>query len=494
MERLYLQLASALQAQGVGKGDRFVVALPNWRHVTAFVLALNYLGAVGVHLPITGGAHEFRGVLETSGAVGIVVPSEFNRRDYVSVITPLARSIDALNILVSVGEGQETPGWLTFDQLLATAPAERAAHDPSVSAADLTTLLFTSGSSGLPKGVMHDSNTIGAMNTGVAPIYGFGPDDVILMAAPLGFSAGFVHGLRLAIFLGATLVLQEAWNTARYLELLDSEKATFSMITPTLLRDLLEMPQLSERAPKLSLRVILCGGNFVGGDLLRQAQDKLPSVLTSVLWGMTEGIGTTCRPGTPPDRVAGSDGQPLLGTELKIIDDDGNDAPAGAKGDLVMRSPSLFLGYYKQKRLSEESLMPGGWFRTGDIALIDADGFVKITGRRKDIIIRGGANISPAQIDEALLSDPRIREVACIGVPDERLGERVCACVVPAAGAGELALEDLIEIADRAGLAKNKWPQRMVLLESLPMTASGKLRRPLLQASVIEQTERQKLT
>ena len=491
MQTLALKLAAALQQKGVKKGDRFVVALPNWHHVTAFVLALNYLGAVGVHLPITGGAHEFRGVVKTSDAVGIVAPAEFNNRDFIALINPLAKSIDSLEILVSVGNGGAAAGWLTFEQLLAPVRAEQAVRDPSMTASDLVSLLFTSGSSGTPKGVMHNSNTIGAMNTSVAPIYGLGPDEVILMAAPLGFSAGFVHGLRLAIFLGATLILQEAWNADRYLDLLDREKATFSMTTPTLLRDVLDRPQLAGLSDRLSLRFMLCGGNFVSSDLLRRAREKLPSALTTVLWGMTEGIGTACRPGTSIEQVTLTDGQPLPGTELKIVDDDGTDAAAGETGELLMRGPSLFLGYFKQPELDAESFLPGRWLRTGDLARIDADGFVKITGRKKDIIIRGGANISPAEIEEVLLGDPRIREIACVGIPDERLGERVCACVVPASEAGGLVIEDLTEIAQRQGLARNKWPQRMLLQDSLPMTASGKLRRPFLQASVIKRLAEQ---
>lgn len=494
MQTLAWRLAAALQAKGVKKGDRFVVALPNWHHVTAFVLALNYLGAVGVHLPITGGGHEFRGVVKTSDAIGIVVPAKFNRRNFIVMIEALAESLDSLEILVSIGAEHATPGWLTFEQLLACATAEQPVFDPSITASDLVSLLFTSGSSGVPKGVMHNSNTIGAMNTTVAPIYGLGPDDVILMAAPLGFSAGFVHGLRLAIFLGATLVLQEVWSAERYLELLDREKATFSLTTPTLLRDLLKRPKLEELATGLSLRVMLCGGNFVSAGLLREAHKKLPSTLTSSLWGMTEGIGTGCRPGTPFERISGSDGQPFLGTELKIVDDNGKEAAAGDEGELVMRSPSLFLGYFKRDQLNAESFLPGRWFRTGDLAVIDEEGFVKLTGRCKDIIIRGDVNISPAEIEKILLADERIRDVACVGIPDKRLGERVCACVVRENERDEMVLEDLVEFAEREGLAKNKWPQSLVLLDSLPMNSSGKLRRSVLRETVIKQMGWQKVT
>jgi len=490
LHALSLRLASALQTGGVRRGDRFVVALPNWHQVSAFVLALNYLGAIGVHLPITSGSHEFEGVLNTSGAVGIVVPEQFNQRDFIALIDPLARSIDAVALMVSVGEDHTTPGWLTFDQFLESAQNDVPGRDPSFTADDIATLLFTSGSSGVPKGVMHSSNSIGAMNTVVVPCYGLGPDDVILMAAPLGFSGGFVHGLRLAVFLGATLVLQEAWNAGRYLDLLHSEQATFSMITPTLLRDVLELPRLKEVSDSLSLRTIMCGGSFVSSDLLHQARQKLPGALTTVLWGMTEGIGTACRPDTPIERLTGTHGRPFPGTELKTIDSNGNGMETGREGELAMRTPSQFLGYFELPEIDEITFLPDDWVRTGDLAIIEADGYIRITGRKKDIIIRGSANISPLEIEEILLTDRKVRDIACVGIPDERLGERVCACVVQEPGipdAAPLELDDLVETARKNGLAKNKWPQRMVLMESLPVTSSGKLRRQALQALIIEQ-------
>jgi acyl-CoA synthetase (AMP-forming)/AMP-acid ligase II len=490
LHALSLRLASALQTGGVRKGDRFVVALPNWHQVSAFVLALNYLGAIGVHLPITSGSHEFEGVLTTSGAVGIVVPYQFNQREFVALIDPLARAMDAVALMVSVGEDHSTPGWLTFDQLLASAGNDVPVQEPSFTADDIATLLFTSGSSGVPKGVMHSSNSIGAMNAVVVPSFDLGPDDVILMAAPLGFSGGFVHGLRLAVFLGATLVLQEAWNAGRYLDLLHSEQATFSMITPTLLRDFLELPRLEELADSLSLSTIMCGGSFVSSNLLHQAREKLPGAMTTVLWGMTEGIGTACRPDTPVERLTGTHGQPFPGTELKTIDNNGNRTNTGQEGELVMRTPSQFLGYFNLPEIDEITFLSGGWLRTGDLAIIEADGYIRITGRKKDIIIRGSANISPLEIEEILIGDPKVHDIACVGIPDERLGERVCACVVLEPGVADapaLTLDDLVKTARISGLAKNKWPQRMVLMDTLPLTSSGKLRRQALQALVIEQ-------
>jgi acyl-CoA synthetase (AMP-forming)/AMP-acid ligase II len=247
------RLAAALQAKGIGRGDRFIIALPNWQHVTIFMLALGHLGAVSVHMPIAGREHEFSGVLTVTAAKGIVTAGEFRGFSYSDLIDSIAGNFP---------------------------------------------------SSGEPKGVMHSSNTLGAMNAGVAPIYDLGPDDVIFTAAPLGFSGGLVHGVRLALYLGSTVALLEAWDAERALKLMVREKATYTILIPTLLRDMLNSPAFPDYADKLSLRVTLCGGAYVTEDLLRLAREKLPSTLTTVIWGMTEGIGTGCRPDAPEEKLS----------------------------------------------------------------------------------------------------------------------------------------------------------------------------------------------
>ncbi len=482
------RLTGALQAEGIGPGDSFIVALPNWRHVSAFVLALGYIGAIGVHMPVTGRQHEFAAVFRISKAKGVVVPGTFRGHDFRAMIDGM---IEKPELLVAVGGDPETPDWLSFDELLSGPPPGSPDLDARPAPSDVTTVLFTSGSSGEPKGVMHSSNTIGAQNVTVAPIFGLGPDDVIFMGAPLGYSAGHAHGVRQAINLGATLVLQESWDGDRALEAMARHRATFTMTTPALLRDLLFSERLAALADALtSLRLIFCGGTYVPSELLRQAHEILPAALTTVIWGMAEGTGAACRPSTPRDRVLTTDGEPFLGTELRILRPNGDDAPAGEEGELVMRGPQLFLGYLNAPDgLNEEAFLSGGWFRTGDVARIGDDGFIKITGRSKELIIRGGENISPAEIEERLLCDPRIRQLAVVDTPDERLGERVCACVVPADGNADLTLADLAAIARRQGLAKHKWPERLELMDSLPLTAAGKIRRPALREYLQQRTE-----
>ena len=483
------RLAAALQANGIGRGDKFIIALPNWQHVTIFMLALGYLGAVSVHMPIAGREHEFGGVLKVSNAKGIVVAGEFRGFSFVELIDGIVDDFPSLTTRITVGSKQDDPGWTRYDRLLAEAPADAPQAGEPVTPSDLMFLLFTSGSSGEPKGVMHSSNTLGAMNAGVVPIYDLGPDDVIFTAAPLGFSGGLVHGVRLALFLGSTVVLLESWDADRALELLAREKAAYCILTPTMLRDLLDSPVFPKYAAQLALRVILCGGAYVPEDLLRLAREKLPATLTSVIWGMTEGIGSGCAPDTPKEKLVTTDGRPFLGTQLKVLREDDGEAPAGEEGALVMRGPQRFLGYFDRPDLDEEMFLEGGWFRTGDIAAIDEEGYLKITGRQKEIIIRGGANISVAEIEAKLVGDPRIEQLAIVDVPDERLGERLCACVVPKNADDKLTLDDITEIANSQGLAKYKWPEYLEIMDALPLSPAGKIKRPALKEFVLSRIE-----
>ncbi len=490
-----MKLAMALQQRNIGRGDKFIVALPNWYHVPVFALALNYLGAICVHMPTTGGAHEYSGVVKVSEAKGIVVPSSFGSNDFVGMIDEIASNQSNLELRIVVGEHPGNSNWSSYDDLISAAPSGDLDLSDRPSASDVTALLFTSGSSGDPKGVVHSSNSLTALNTTVYPIYQLGADEVIFMGAPLGFSAGLVHGLRLAVVLGCTLILQEAWNSRLALETMAREKATFSLSTPTLLHDMFQDPAFAEFGSKICLKVMLCGGMHVPSSLLQEARKRWPNTLTSVIWGMTEGIGTACRYDTPEEKIVGTDGRPFLGTELKIVRNDDEDAQADEQGNLVMRGPQLFLGYYNRPELHDEVFFTdkqsGLWFRTGDVGSIDEEGYLKISGRTKEMIIRGGANLSPTEIEDKLGADPRIQSLLIVGIPDERLGERVCACVIPTKGNEGFSMEDLIEIARKSGLSKAKWPERLEIIETIPTTSAGKIQRHMLQDQVRRKIERE---
>jgi len=350
---------------------------------------------------------------------------------------------------------------------------------------DVTFVVFTSGSTGEPKGVMHTSNTLAAINATYVKEYGVSSDDVIFMPAPLGLSVGLMHGVRLAVFTGATLVLQEQWDPGKAIELIARENATLTVVVPTMLQDIVTNPRLSDHENIPSLRLVWVGGSFVSPSLVQNAHNNLPHTLISPGWGMSEGIGTCCSHDTPLSKLLTTDGRPFPGTELKIVSPMGDELPFGEDGELAMRGPQLFVGYLDRPDLNDAAFLSDGFLRTGDLAHMDSDGYIKMTGRVKDLIIRGGLNISPVEVEEILTKDPRISNIALAGMPDERLGERICAFVVLKPGE-ILSLTDLAARAEESGLAKQKWPERLEILPELPMTPTGKVQRYALKQLISE--------
>jgi len=480
-------LTLALLDLGVSRGDFFIIQLPNWWLFTAFHLALTYLGAITVNVPTTYRHHELRFIARATRAAGIVIPAEFRGIDFTRVIADLRPELPNLQTVIVIGD-RAAEGMVPYSAATARGAERRGrgglSHLPKAWADEVTAVSFTSGTTGEPKGVMHTSNTLAAINVSVARAYHLGPDDVIFMPAPLGHSIGLMHGVRLALILGATLVLQEQWEPGLAIEMMSRERASFTAAAPPFLHDLVHHP-LAVRG-LASLRVFLCGGAFVSEPLLRAAHAAWPSTLTTALWGMTEGIGTACRAGSPLVKRFTTDGRPFPGTEVRIAAPDGTAAPAGEEGELLMRGPQLFVGYFQRPDLNAAAFLPDGFFRTGDLACMDGDGHVSITGRIKELIVRGGVNISPVEVERALARDPRIERIAIVGIPDERLGERICAFVVPRAGAA-LTLRELVAVAERQGLSKQKWPERLEQVPELPTTPSGKILRNVLRARVSDQ-------
>ena len=241
--------------------------------------------------------------------------------------------------------------------------------------------------------------------------------------------------------------------------------------------DLVYHRQLERYANLPSLRLFLCGGASIPEQLMRDARTALPHTFVSPLWGMTECGGvTTCPFDAHEEKLYTTDGLPCSNMELKVADQNGEPVPPGVDGELMVRGAMVTRGYFRQPELTREHYLADGFFRTSDQARMDEDGYIKITGRLKDLIIRGGVNISPVEIENVLFSHPKVTNVAVVGMPDLRLGERTCAFVV-LAGGESLGIEEVQRWMDEAGVAKPKWPERVEVVDALPMTSSGKIQR-----------------
>jgi cyclohexanecarboxylate-CoA ligase len=320
--------------------------------------------------------------------------------------------------------------------------------------------------------------TVGALNLGFAERFTLGPGTPIFMGSPVGHSVGSMHGGRLALYVGAPLVLQESWDPEQALALIAQHHCAFTAAATPFLKDLVDAP-FNGPEPKLAtLSTFLCGGAPVPPGLIEQAATEIPHTFVTVLWGMTEGGVTTCLPTDSAATRASSAGVPLPGLELQTLAPDGAVLGPDEQGELAMRGPGVFFGYLGQDELYRSSLAAGGFFRTGDLARIDAAGHLRLTGRLKDMIVRGGVNISPVPIEDALATHPGVRRVAVIGLPDDRLGERICAAVV---AVGEPpGLEQLIEWAREQGLPRRLWPEAVRVVDEMPTTAAGKIRKNVL--------------
>ncbi|MDX1513091.1 MAG: AMP-binding protein [Gammaproteobacteria bacterium] len=486
------RLAFGLRELGFGPGDVVILQLPNWSPFLIFHLALTAIGAVTGNIPFVYRAREVGSILRLTGARGLVVPSQFRGYDFRAMGQSLHAEFSGLSHVFLVGgqASDEGDGVISYEALMRRS-AESRGHRRDLAALtpapdDMTAFGFTSGTTGDLKGAVFDTNVLNAVNKGLVDRYGLGEDDRIFGCSPLGHAVGFTHALRMTLTIGGSIVLLEHWEPGSALAAIHRERCTFMAAATPFLMDMVYHPALAQHDNLPSLRLFLCGGTSVPERVMKDARKNLPHTFTSPLWGMTECGGVTCCPfDAPPEKIFKTDGLPCGSMELKIVDPDMNRVPPGIDGELMVRGPMVARGYFRQPELTVEYFQADGFFRTGDQARMDDDGYIKITGRIKDLIIRGGVNISPVEIENVLFSHPKIANVAVVGAPDPRLGERACAFVVLKEETS-FGLEEVQRWMEKSGVAKPKWPERVEVVKSLPATASGKIQKFRLREIVAE--------
>ncbi|MFW3615823.1 AMP-binding protein [Billgrantia antri] len=470
------RMAAGLAGLGVAKGDVVSCQLPNWWQMTALHLACIRIGAVLNPLMPIFREHELRFMLAQAESKVFVVPGVFRGFDHAAMARSLKAEITSLEqVLVVGGEGVDS-----FETVLLERAWERETDTAALfrerrpAGDDVVQLLYTSGTTGKPKGVMHTSNTLMSHIRPFATRLGLGNDDTIFMPSPLAHQLGFLYGLMLPIYLKATAVLQDTWKPAEAVTIIRAEQPSLMLGSTPFLADIAE--QAEAHGPDLqSLKLFMCAGAPIPSPLVEKAARNLPTRIISA-WGMTEnGAVTTTRPGDDPSRAVHTDGLPLPFMELKVTDLEGNPLPPGEEGPLYVRGASLFVGYFKQPELY--GVDAEGWFPTGDLARLDEQGYVRITGRSKDVVIRGGENIPIVDIENALYQHPAIQAVALVGRPDERLGERLCAYVTLKEGVESLTLADVTAFLSERQVTRQYQPEHLVVLDELPRTPSGKIQK-----------------
>lgn len=471
-------VAAGLLELGVAPGDAIAYQLPNQLEFLTISLAAARIGAVCEPLMPIFREHELEFMLRESAARVLIVPDEFRGHDYAAMAGRLESALSKLEHVLVLAGG-------SFARL-PTATVGAAGHqalearrpDPG----DIAQLLFTSGSTGEPKGVAQTHASLNLAAQMHIRHFGLSVEDVIYIPSPLAHQTGFLYGMWIALLLGAPQVIQTSWDANTGFDAVVSQGVTFIQAATPFLADLVRVA--GERGgPPGRLRTFVATGAAIPRELAREAREVLGAEVGGA-FGTTEScLGTAFVPGVKDDRAWLTDGVALDGITLRIVDDSGNELAPGEEGNFEVLTPTLFEGYLNRPELSADVITQDGYYRTGDLARIDSDGYLKITGRVKDVINRGGEKVPVVEVEQLLYTHPAVREVAIVAMPDPRLGERACAFVVLEPDS-ELDFEQMQRHLDENRLAKPYWPERLELVGELPHTPSGKIQKFLLRERV----------
>jgi fatty-acyl-CoA synthase len=465
-------LAAGLREQGVRRGDVVALLLYNCPQFLEVAFAINKLGAAFLPLNYRLAHAEWEYILEHSGAVGIV-----SEREFADPLDTLAGSLSALRLRVLVDA--EAPGWVQFDELIARHFGEIVC-EAEVGEDDLQRLMYTSGTTSRPKGVRISHANVIWKNIGHVVEFGLGESDRTLIAGPLYHVGALDLPATGVLYVGGSLVLLRKFDVAEVLETMQRERPTNVWLAPTMVNRLLQAPDL-ESYDLDSVRLIVGGGEKMPVPLIERVIRAFPNARLADAYGLTETVsGDTCLDHEHVLSKIGSVGKPVVHLELRIVDDSGREVGVEEIGEIALRGPKVFKGYWRDEDATASAIRDG-WFHTGDIGRIDADGYLYIEDRKKDMILSGGENIASSEIERVLFEHGDVLDAAVVGMADERWGEVPKAFVVLRPGTAAAAEELIAYCAVR--LAKFKVPQRVEFLEELPRTPSGKvLKRELRDA------------
>ncbi|EHR7950783.1 medium-chain fatty-acid--CoA ligase [Escherichia coli] len=474
-------LANWMLAKGIESGDRIAFQLPGWCEFTVIYLACLKIGAVSVPLLPSWREAELVWVLNKCQAKMFFAPTLFKQTRPVDLILPLQNQLPQLQQIVGVDKLAPATSSLSLSQIIADNTSLTTAI--TTHGDELAAVLFTSGTEGLPKGVMLTHNNILASERAYCARLNLTWQDVFMMPAPLGHATGFLHGVTAPFLIGARSVLLDIFTPDACLALLEQQRCTCMLGATPFVYDLLNVLE-KQPADLSALRFFLCGGTTIPKKVARECQ-QLGIKLLSVYGSTESSPHAVVNLDDPLSRFMHTDGYAAAGVEIKVVDDARKTLPPGCEGEEASRGPNVFMGYFDEPELTARALDEEGWYYSGDLCRMDEAGYIKITGRKKDIIVRGGENISSREVEDILLQHPKIHDACVVAMPDERLGERSCAYVVLKAPHHSLSLEEVVAFFSRKRVAKYKYPEHIVVIEKLPRTASGKIQKFLLRKDIM---------
>ena len=456
--------ACALGVRGIGPGEPVLIVGRNVHASAVALLGCWRQGFVAVPVPPMYSSAQLAAIASNCKARVLVCTADGDAQVQASAAAAAA----GVGLLVTDAPAE---GALSWSGLLDEGAAGCA---PAPAAADaLAMLIYSSGTTGVPKGVMHSANTIRYTARQMAALHVVEARDVVLVVCQFGFIGSIVFGFLVTMLTGARAVLLARWKPERALELIARHRATYTLMMPTHIVDTLASPMLAGTDCSSLRRGVLAGIN----PEQREHASRTLCALPFPMFGMSECVGqTTCRMDDPRTKWTSTDGRPLPGAEVRILDDNGAPAPAGVPGHVLVCGPSRSLGYYNAPELTREALTDDGFFRTGDLGSLDADGYFSFGTRARDVIRRGGVTIVPAELEDQLSRHPLVQHAAIVALPDERLGERACACIVPR-GAQVPDLDTLNAFLGAQGVPAYLLPEFVMAFDVFPRTPSLKVKK-----------------
>jgi acyl-CoA synthetase (AMP-forming)/AMP-acid ligase II len=504
------RMAARLRALGIAAEDVVTIQLPNWIEFAFVFFALERLGAVAVTVSVDFRSRELEYIMRFAASKMFVCCGQFRGFDHAAMAAELKPRLPSLAAIGIIG-GAVPPGMVSLDDVAAARGAPAGFAPVAMDADTVMRMAFTSGTTGNPKGVMHSHNTTLAAARILNGDLGLSADDVMMIWLPLGLNWGYLTLVQ-SVLAGAKAVLLDRFAPAAALDLIARERVTYIPTAPASLTAILAEPDL-DRGDLSSLRIVVSGGASAPVETIRTWRQAVlaseasgqrghsisaraghspepgssartaPCELLELLGMLETGYQAYTRPGDDPERVAGSVGVPASHMGLRLVDGQGRDVPQGEEGEICCDGPSVHLGYHNNPSANADAFLPDGWFRSGDLGMIDADGRLRIVGRLKEMINRGGKKFFPREIEEILYTHPQVLYAAIVGIPDARLGERNCLCLVPRPGEPP-TLESITAFLGDS-VATYKLPERLELFTQFPFTPTGKIQRHALVREVL---------
>ncbi|MDI6752966.1 MAG: AMP-binding protein [Thermodesulfobacteriota bacterium] len=482
---------------GIRRGDMIVILFPNRPEFIITLLAAARLGAVSVPVSERLRRKEIEYILRQTEAKAVVSVSEFWGFSFSALFQELRGVIPTLKQVIVSGKRRH-PDELVFEELVAQEWEKRYPKDYyrevylrefPVEADDLLEIIFTSGTTGTPKGVMHTHNTRCRSALGTATSIGLKADDVWLIMVPLSHTTALVNAFYSSVIKGSCQVLLETWNVEEALKEISRHRVTLPIGVPTMPIMMLQRPDF-DQYDFSSVRAMVLAGAPLPIEVARQIIQKMGCYVTSA-YGMTEtAMSNITRLDDPVEVVCETVGRPQPGMEHKVVDQKRRIVPIRLKGEACARGQNVCIGYFKDPERTAQTIDEKGWIYSGDLATMDENGNLRIVGRIKDIIVRGGENISPTEIEDILYTLPKVAQVSVVAIPDERLGEKTCACIIPKTG--ELITQEEVKAFFKDKVAHFKIPDRVELMSEFPTTPSGKIKKNVLRDMMAEKASKEK--